>query len=217
MDEVVVVIGVGTIGQVTARRVSAGRHVVLADLRHSNADATARVMADAGFEVSTATVDVSLRESIHAPIETSAALGGITGVIHGGVSPRQASPQAILRVDLYGTAVLLGLITGSDFLMDGGVTAPTSTASSPRIDRSTFEVTAGGASSRSPLRPQGSPSRDRPAASAGSTSEGPAPGVGSQTCGRFSSASRQTPATSPGLRGLRGSAGPPERHANRAP
>jgi NAD(P)-dependent dehydrogenase (short-subunit alcohol dehydrogenase family) len=108
MNEVVVVIGAGSIGQAIARRVSAGKHVVLADLNQSNADAAAEVMADAGFEVSTATVDVSSRESIHALVETSTALGEITGVIHAaGLSPSQASPETILHVDLYGTAVLL--------------------------------------------------------------------------------------------------------------
>jgi NAD(P)-dependent dehydrogenase (short-subunit alcohol dehydrogenase family) len=108
MNQVVVVIGAGSIGQAIARRVSAGKRVVLADLRQSNADAATEVMADAGFEVSTATVDVSSRESIHALVETATALGDITGVIHAaGVSPSQASPEAILRVDLYGTAVLL--------------------------------------------------------------------------------------------------------------
>jgi NAD(P)-dependent dehydrogenase (short-subunit alcohol dehydrogenase family) len=108
MSEVVVVIGAGSIGQAIARRVSAGKRVVLADLRQSNAEAAAEVMADAGFEVSTATVDVSSRDSIRALVETSTASGDITGVIHAaGVSPSQASPEAILRVDLYGTAVLL--------------------------------------------------------------------------------------------------------------
>jgi NAD(P)-dependent dehydrogenase (short-subunit alcohol dehydrogenase family) len=108
MNQVVVVIGAGSIGQAIARRVSAGKRVVLADLHQSNADAAAGVMADAGFEVSTATVDVSSRESIHALVETATAFGDITGVIHAaGVSPSQASPEAILRVDLYGTAVLL--------------------------------------------------------------------------------------------------------------
>ena len=108
MDEVVVVIGAGSIGQAIARRVSAGKRVVLADLRQSNVDAAAEVLRNAGFEVSTATVDVSSRESIHALVETSTALGDITGVIHAaGVSPSQASPETILRVDLYGTAVLL--------------------------------------------------------------------------------------------------------------
>ena len=62
MSEVIVVIGAGSIGQAVARRVSAGKHVVLADLNPGNADAAAEVMRDAGFDVSTATVDVSLRE-----------------------------------------------------------------------------------------------------------------------------------------------------------
>src|ERR1700746_2868833 len=108
MSEVVVVIGAGSIGQAIARRVSAGKHIVLADLRPGNADAAAEVLSNAGFEVSTATVDVSSRESIHALVETSTAFGDITGVIHAaGVSPSQASPETILRVDLYGTDVLL--------------------------------------------------------------------------------------------------------------
>src|SRR6202167_2702892 len=108
MSEVVVVIGAGSIGQAIARRISAGKHLVVADLRASNADAAAEVMADAGFEVSTATVDVSSRESIHALVETSTELGEITGVIHAArVSPSQAPREAILHVDLYGTAVLL--------------------------------------------------------------------------------------------------------------
>jgi len=108
MSEVVVVIGAGSIGQAIARRVSAGKHIVLADLRQDNADAAAEVLGNAGFEVSTATVDVSSRESIHALVETSTAFGEIIGVIHAaGISPSQASPEAILHVDLYGTAVLL--------------------------------------------------------------------------------------------------------------
>jgi NAD(P)-dependent dehydrogenase (short-subunit alcohol dehydrogenase family) len=108
MNEVVVVIGAGSIGQAIARRVSAGKHIVLADLRQDNADAAAEVLSNAGFEVSTTTVDVSVRDSIHALVEASTTFGGITGVIHAaGVSPSQASPDAILRVDLYGTAVLL--------------------------------------------------------------------------------------------------------------
>ena len=62
MTGVVVVIGAGSIGQAIARRVSAGKHVVLADLHRRNADAAAEVMRDAGFDVRTTTVDVSSRE-----------------------------------------------------------------------------------------------------------------------------------------------------------
>ena len=59
-------IGAGSIGQAIARRVGAGKHVLLADLNQQNADAAAKVLDNAGFEVSTATVDVSSRESVHA-------------------------------------------------------------------------------------------------------------------------------------------------------
>ncbi len=108
MSDVTVVIGAGQIGQSIARRVSAGKHVLLADLRQDNADAAAGVLADAGFDVSTATVDVSSRESVHTLAEAAAAHGDVTGVIHAaGVSPSQAAPEVILRVDLYGTALVL--------------------------------------------------------------------------------------------------------------
>jgi NAD(P)-dependent dehydrogenase (short-subunit alcohol dehydrogenase family) len=108
MGDVIVVIGPGSIGQAIARRVSAGKYVLLADLRSENADAAAEVLSDAGFEVGTATVDVSSRESVHALVQTATALGDVTGLIHAaGVSPSQASPQTILSVDLYGTALVL--------------------------------------------------------------------------------------------------------------
>jgi len=108
MNGVIVLIGAGSIGQAIARRVGAGKHVVVADLHQANADAAAEVMRNAGFAVSVATVDVSSRDSVHALVETSTALGDITGVIHAaGVSPSQAPPEAILAVDLYGTALVL--------------------------------------------------------------------------------------------------------------
>jgi NAD(P)-dependent dehydrogenase (short-subunit alcohol dehydrogenase family) len=108
MTNVIVVIGAGSIGQAIARRVSAGKHVLLADLRQETADAAAKVLSDAGFEVTTAIVDVSSRASVHELVETATALGEITGVIHAaGVSPSQASPATILAVDLYGTALVL--------------------------------------------------------------------------------------------------------------
>ena len=66
---------------------------MLADLHDQNAEAAAEVMRDAGFDVSTATVDVSSRESVHALVETATGLGDVSGVIHAaGVSPSQASP-----------------------------------------------------------------------------------------------------------------------------
>ena len=108
MTNVIVVIGAGSIAQAVARRVSVGKHVLLADLRQENADAAAKVLSEAGFEVSTTVVDASSRESVHALVEMATAIGSITGVIHAaGVSPTRASPATILKVDLYGTALVL--------------------------------------------------------------------------------------------------------------
>ncbi len=105
---VVVLIGPGSIGQAIARRVSAGRHVVLADLHQANADAAADVMRNAGFDVTPTTVDIASRQSVHALVDTATGIGDISGVIHAaGVSPSQAPPATILAVDLFGTAVVL--------------------------------------------------------------------------------------------------------------
>ena len=108
MKNVIVVIGPGLIGQAIARRIGVGKHLVLADLHAENAEQAANVLGNAGYDVSVVTIDVSSREAVHALVETAASLGEVTGLIHAaGVSPSQASPETILKVDLYGTAVVL--------------------------------------------------------------------------------------------------------------
>jgi NAD(P)-dependent dehydrogenase (short-subunit alcohol dehydrogenase family) len=108
MKNVLVVIGPGQIGQAIARRVGIGKHVLLADMRKENAYAAAEVLGNAGYETSVATVDVSSREAVQALVATATGLGNVTGLIHAaGVSPTQASPATILKVDLYGTALVL--------------------------------------------------------------------------------------------------------------
>ena len=69
MENVVVVIGPGQIGQAIARRVRVGKHIVLADRSEANANAAAEVMSNAGYQVSVATVDVSSREAVHALVD----------------------------------------------------------------------------------------------------------------------------------------------------
>jgi NAD(P)-dependent dehydrogenase (short-subunit alcohol dehydrogenase family) len=86
MTNVVVVIGAGSIGQAIARRVSSGKHVLLADVRKDNVAAAAKVLADAGFEVSTAIVDVSSRASVHGLAETASQVG--TAYWYGELAPR---------------------------------------------------------------------------------------------------------------------------------
>lgn len=108
MTQVTVLIGAGSIGLAIARRVSAGRHVLVADLHQKNADAVARTLEEAGFETTTAVVDVSSRASVHALAAQAQALGDVLRVVHAaGVSPSQAPPAAILHVDLLGTALVL--------------------------------------------------------------------------------------------------------------
>jgi NAD(P)-dependent dehydrogenase (short-subunit alcohol dehydrogenase family) len=106
MKDVVVVIGPGQIGQAIARRVGVGKHLVLADLHIDDARTAADVLENAGYDVSVATTDVSSREAVHALVEG-----------------RAATPDEIATVG----ALLMGpdgaFITGSDILMDGGVTS----------------------------------------------------------------------------------------------
>src|ERR1700716_3644774 len=108
MSNVLVVIGAGLIGQAIARRVGVGKHVLLADMRPDNASAAALILGNAGYQVSVATLDASSRDAVHALVETATGLGDVKGLIHAaGVSPTQASPATILKVDLYGTALVL--------------------------------------------------------------------------------------------------------------
>jgi NAD(P)-dependent dehydrogenase (short-subunit alcohol dehydrogenase family) len=108
MTDVIVVIGPGQIGQAIARRVGMGKHILLADMRAENAEAAAKVLSDSGYEVSTATMDVSSRKDVEALVQQATELGEVTRFIQAaGVSPSQASPETVLKVDLYGTAMLL--------------------------------------------------------------------------------------------------------------
>ena len=108
MPDVIVVVGAGQIGQAIARRVGVGKHVLLADRSDANASAAAEVLSSAGYDVSVATVDVSSRQTVRALVEKATGFSEITGLIHAaGVSPSQAPKEAVLHVDLYGTAVVL--------------------------------------------------------------------------------------------------------------
>lgn len=106
--DVAVLLGTGSIGQAIIRRIGAGKHVVLADLKQENADKAAKILEDAGFETSTIAVNLGSRDDILALTEHAQSFGAVKHLVNAaGVSPSQASVQDILRVDLYGTAVLL--------------------------------------------------------------------------------------------------------------
>ncbi len=107
-NDVVVLIGSGSIGRAIARRVGNGKHIVLGDKNLENAKKVKQTLYDAGFECSICEVDISSRESILNIIDHAKKYGEITNLINAaGVSPSQAPIEAILKVDLYGTAVVL--------------------------------------------------------------------------------------------------------------
>lgn len=108
MSEVIVLVGSGSLGQAAIRRVGAGRKLIVADLHPGNAVAAAKTLSDAGFDVTSAEVDVAARDSVISLAGLAASMGEVTGLIHAaGVSPSQAPIETILRVDLYGTALVL--------------------------------------------------------------------------------------------------------------
>src|SRR4051812_49559958 len=107
-------------------------------MRPENANAAAEVLGNAGYDASVAKVDVSSREDVHALVEKATGLGAVTGLIHAaGVSPSQASPATILKVDLYGTALVLEEF--GDVIASGGAGVVIASQSGHRLPPLTVE------------------------------------------------------------------------------
>lgn len=108
MKDVMIVTGAGQISMAIARRIGYGKKIIMGDKRIENAKTIAEVMNNAGFDVVPFEMDLSSRESIFNMIDEAKKYGPITMLVNGAsVSPSQAPIEAILNVDLYGTAVLL--------------------------------------------------------------------------------------------------------------
>ena len=108
MKNVMLWAGAGQIGMAIARRMGAGMKIVVGDKKLQNAQAAAKIMNEAGFDAVPMEMDLSSRESIKALIAKGQKHGDIKMLVNAaGVSPSQAPIEAILKVDLYATAVLL--------------------------------------------------------------------------------------------------------------
>ena len=107
-QHVMLLTGAGQIGMAIARRMGYGTKIVIGDRKLSNAQAISKTMNEAGFDTIPQEMDLSSRDSILALIAQARKYGEITMLVNAaGVSPSQAPIETILRVDLYGTAVLL--------------------------------------------------------------------------------------------------------------
>jgi len=137
-NEVVVLIGAGSIGQAIARRVSTAKHILISDIKIENAEQAAKTLSEAGFEVSSSIVDVASSSSVYELISKAKSIGSIVGLIlAAGVSPSQASPDTILKVDLYGTALVLEAF--GKVIEDGGVGVVISSQSGHRLPALSIE------------------------------------------------------------------------------
>lgn len=137
-NEVMLLTGAGQIGMAIARRMGYGKKILIGDKRLENAQAVARTMNEAGFDCEAAEMDLSSRESILALLDRAQELGPVTALVNAaGVSPSQAPIEAILKVDLYGTAVLLE--EAGKVIAPGGVGVTISSQSGHRMPALTPE------------------------------------------------------------------------------
>ena len=138
MKDVMLLTGAGQIGMAIARRMGYGMKIVIGDKKAEHAETVSRMMNEAGFDTKAVEMDLSSRDSIKALIAQAQQYGPVTMLVNAaGVSPSQAPVEAILRVDLYGTAVLLESVP-TDMTLDfvGSVFAGNGTDIDNRCDHS---------------------------------------------------------------------------------
>lgn len=130
--DVMILTGAGQIGMAIARRMGYGKKIVLGDRKKENAETIARIMNEAGFDVVPAEMDLAFRDSVRDLIAAARKYGDIGMLVNAaGVSPSQASVETILRVDLYGTAVLLEEV--GKVIAEGGTGVTISSQSGHRM------------------------------------------------------------------------------------
>lgn len=138
MKKVMILAGAGQIGMAIARRVGYGMKIIIGDKNKGNADTIADTMNKAGFDCLAVELELSSRESIKNVIAKAQEYGDITMLVNAaGVSPSQASIETILKVDLYGTAVLLEEV--GKVIAEGGTGVTVSSQSGHRMPALTPE------------------------------------------------------------------------------
>lgn len=136
--KVMILAGAGQIGMAIARRMGYGMKIVIGDINIRNAETISDIMDKAGFDTEAMEMDLSSRKSIRHIIEEAQKYGEISMLVNAaGVSPSQASVETILKVDLYGTAVLLEEV--GEVIAEGGTGVTVSSQSGHRLPALTPE------------------------------------------------------------------------------
>ena len=132
MKDIVILTGAGQIGMAIARRISMGKKLIIGDKSRKNGETITKIMNEAGFDAEFVECDLSSRESILNLIDEAQKYGEIAHLINAaGVSPSQAPIETILKVDLYGTAVLLEEV--GKVIKNGGTGVTVSSQSGHRM------------------------------------------------------------------------------------
>ena len=130
--DVMILAGAGQIGMAIARRMGYGMKIVIGDKNIENAKTISDILNKTGFDTVAHEMDLSSRESIKNILVEAQTYGEITMLVNAaGVSPSQAPVEAILKVDLYGTAVLLEEV--GKVIAEGGTGVTISSQSGHRM------------------------------------------------------------------------------------
>lgn len=139
MNDVVLLTGAGQIGMAIARRIGHGKKIIIGDKNINNAQSISKIMKESGFDSEAYECDISSRDSIKNLIKNAQEHGEIAYFINAaGVSPSQAPIEAILKVDLYGTAVLLDEV--GKVIKKGGCGVTISSQSGHRMEQLGAEI-----------------------------------------------------------------------------
>lgn len=139
MNDVVLLTGAGQIGMAIARRIGHGKKIIIGDKNINNAQSISKIMKESGFDSEAYECDISSRDSIKNLIKNAQENGEIAYFINAaGVSPSQAPIEAILKVDLYGTAVLLEEV--GKVIKKGGCGVTISSQSGHRMEQLGAEI-----------------------------------------------------------------------------
>lgn len=138
LKNVMIVVGAGQISMAIARRIGYNKKIIFGDYKFQNAENICAIMNSAGFDCIPFEMDLSDRNSIKSMITEAQKYGEIEMLVNGaGVSPSQASIEQILKVDLYGTAILLEEV--GKVIMNGGTGVTISSQSGKRMPQLTSE------------------------------------------------------------------------------